>query len=100
LFFAAPIEGIRAWHDKTILGTDGIIGEVLVTVLCLVHIFEFYPPIFMVLSQNTFEMRETAGRWLNAWGWINIACFIPYMVYAVKGLRGAHRQEENAPLNQ
>jgi len=93
LFFAAPILGIKEWLKKEDLGSPAAVrSEVLVTVLCLVHIFEFYPPIFMVVSQDTFDMRRTAGIWLCVWGYINLVFFIVYMYYGVKSLKNVVSQ--------
>jgi len=99
LFFAAPTLGFYIWTHKRELGSPlAVRSEILVTVLCLIHIFEFYPPIFMVVSQNTFDMRRTAGNWLCAWGYINLVFFIVYMYCGIKGLKdyvaqqGEHQQ--------
>jgi len=99
LFLVVPISLFKSWHKKEAFGSqNAVLGEILITILCFVHILEFYPPIWMVLSA---ERLKLAGRWLNAWGWINMAFFIPYIIYAILGLETAarvQRQKERVPL--
>jgi len=53
----------------------------------------------MVLAQDTHQMRQVAGSWLNVWGWINMVFYLAYMFYALFDLRDAAHLQINERIN-
>jgi len=91
LFFVAPISLCKSWDKKEIFGSkNAILGEILVTVLYFVHIIQYYPPLFMGFSPDP-HMKQVAGTWLIVSGWVNLAVYVAYMIYAFLGLQSAVR---------
>jgi len=100
LFLLTPILACKSYELRHNIPTkEAQRSEILVTILSLVHIFQYYPPIFMVAAQNTFTMRQQAGIWLTVWGFINLFVYLIYISYASLGLRIAIHQQIRQPFS-